>query len=511
MSGVVLSCRLLLAGVLLVAGAAKLADLVGSRRAARDFGLPARVAMVVGSLLPFVELAAAIALLLSASALWGAAGALVLLVAFSLAIAGSLARGQEVDCHCFGQLHSSAVRWPALARNVALAAVAGFVLIVGLGDPGPSAMGVLTGLSRVGLVALVGGVIVVLVAALSGWFGLHMLRQHGRLLLRIDTLEETLTRHGIALPDGGAQTVASGLAVGTAAPHFALWSVEGKQVTSDFLLGLSRRLLLVFSDPGCGPCNALLPEIARWQQSPSSVLTVAVVSTGDPDANRAKAAEHGIDHVLLQGEGEVSDAYAVAGRPAAVLIGGGGLIASPLALGAEQIRALVAQAEAPALAEVIPVAGSANGNRAAASQPGHLAIGERTPGLVLPGLDGEPVRIAGHRDRQTVLLFWNPGCGFCQRMLRALKVWERQRPEDAPDLLVVSTGAVAVNRAMGLNSMVVVDQEFETGRLFGASGTPMAVLIDADGNVASGLAAGAEPVLSLLGAPAGHKAVLADV
>jgi hypothetical protein len=44
---------------------------------------------------------------------------------------------------------------------------------------------------------------------------------------------------------------------------------------------------------------------------------------------------------------------------------------------------------------------------------------------------------------------------------------------------------------------VVLDQQFAVGQVFGASGTPSAVLIDEEGKVASELALGTTPVLDL--------------
>ncbi len=58
---------------------------------------------------------------------------------------------------------------------------------------------------------------------------------------------------------------------------------------------------------------------------------------------------------------------------------------------------------------------------------------------------------------------------------------------------------------MGLRSPVVLDDEFLVGWAFGASGTPSAVLIDAEGNVASKVVAGASEVFKLAGA--GRSAV----
>jgi thiol-disulfide isomerase/thioredoxin len=100
-------------------------------------------------------------------------------------------------------------------------------------------------------------------------------------------------------------------------------------------------------------------------------------------------------------------------------------------------------------------------------------------------------------DSETLVLFWNPGCGFCQQMLPDLKEWEENPPEGAPKLLVVSAGTQESNKAMGLSSSVVLDQGFEAGRAFGARGTPSAILVDAKGKIASEVAVGAPGVLKL--------------
>jgi hypothetical protein len=63
----------------------------------------------------------------------------------------------------------------------------------------------------------------------------------------------------------------------------------------------------------------------------------------------------------------------------------------------------------------------------------------------------------------------------------------------------VSTGTVEANQALGLKSTVVLDEGFTVAPKFGATGTPMAVLVDAEGNIASELAAGAPAVLALAG------------
>jgi hypothetical protein len=93
-------------------------------------------------------------------------------------------------------------------------------------------------------------------------------------------------------------------------------------------------------------------------------------------------------------------------------------------------------------------------------------------------------------------------------MLADLKAWEASPPQGAPRLLVVSTGSVEENRALGLRSTIVLDHNMSVGSTFGANGTPMAVLIDAQGKLASEVAAGAPAVLALAGTATERSASL---
>ncbi len=138
-------------------------------------------------------------------------------------------------------------------------------------------------------------------------------------------------------------------------------------------------------------------------------------------------------------------------------------------------------------------AGAARNGGATAGLP----IGQAAPSIQLPALAGGEVDLADFRGQSTAVLFWNPGCGFCSRMVDDLKAWETSRPAEAPELLIVSTGTPEANQALGLQSTVVLDQGFSTGNAFGASGTPSAVLIDEQGKVASDVAVGAPAVLAL--------------
>ena len=97
--------------------------------------------------------------------------------------------------------------------------------------------------------------------------------------------------------------------------------------------------------------------------------------------------------------------------------------------------------------------------------PATVEIGEPAPEIKLEDLSGKEIALKeDFEGEKALVLFWNPGCGFRQQMLPDLKEWEENPPEGAPRLLVVSAGTKEANEAMGLNSPVVLDQQFATGR-----------------------------------------------
>jgi len=495
-----LAIRLLLAAVFLLAGLAKLANRNGSRQALIDFGIPGILASPLGILLPLAELAVAAALLPVASAWFGAVGAVSLLLLFILGIAINLALGRSPNCRCFGQLSSTPVGWSTLSRNAGLAAIAGFV-VWRRENPGPSVVGWVGDLGTAQRVLLVCGVAAL--ALLAGQVGLllQILRQQGRLLLRFDALEARLASGGMVnQPTQVPVAPTMGLPVGSPAPGFRLKGLRGESLTLEALLAASKPLLLLFSHPNCGPCQALMSEMHDWQRDYAAKLNVAIVSEGSARANRLKATEHALTQVLLQKKREVAEAYQAYGTPGAVLVHPDGSIASSVAQGADAVRALVVQAAGlamPAVPVSVPVApGNGRGAGAMTSAPA-VRLGQEAPPLSFPDLNGKTVALSSFRGGSTLLLFWNPGCGFCQQMLNDLRAWELNPPPEAPRLLVISTGSTEDNRAMGLRSPIVLDHNSQAGTALGAGGTHMAVLLDAKGRVASEVVAGAQSVLQL--------------
>jgi uncharacterized membrane protein YphA (DoxX/SURF4 family) len=110
------------------AGIGKLTDKEGSRDEIAAFGVPAALAAPVARTLPLIEIALAIAIAVPATSRWGAAGGLVLLVAYTAAIAVNMLLGRKPECRCFGAIYALPIGWRALVRNILFSTAAALLL-----------------------------------------------------------------------------------------------------------------------------------------------------------------------------------------------------------------------------------------------------------------------------------------------------------------------------------------------------------------------------------------------
>lgn len=466
-----LAVRCLLAAVLAVAGASKLLSPAATASAARQFGLGRRLAVVAAVAVPVLELIAAAALLSRTHATVGAALAVALLTAFTAVTANAVRRGRPVDCQCFGSLTRSPVTARTVARNAVLLTLGIAALTASALDSRPAGLA-LDQLSPLAWVVVALALSQLLTLSLGVRAFTSLLTQHGRLLLRLDELAGDGRHSGHA----EHRPATRGLAPGERAPSFTLPGVRGETHSLESLAGAGAPVLLVFTDPGCGPCEALSPSVRQWQRDLRSRLSVAVVSRGTAAEVTGKAEQHRLTTVLVDQDGAVARAYRSPGTPSAVLVDEKGRIARPLAAGAVEISSLVE---------------SLNTRPAAAPA-------ERAPAFRLTALDGSTVDqdwLA--RGRDSVVLFWDPDCGFCARMTPRLQRWDLESDGTRP-LLVVTSGRPEQARDLGLRAPVLV-ADGTVMRAFGATGTPMAVAFDGEGRVASPLAAGEQAVLDLLG------------
>jgi len=133
-----------------------------------------------------------------------------------------------------------------------------------------------------------------------------------------------------------------GLKAGTSAPDFRLPCLDGSEVSLQDYRG--RRVLLVFSDPHCGPCNHLAPQLEQFHRVRRDI-EVVMISRAESKENRAKVKEHKLTlPVLLQTRWEISRLYGIFATPVAYLIGEAGVIVRDVAVGVEPILAMMTEA-----------------------------------------------------------------------------------------------------------------------------------------------------------------------
>lgn len=346
------------------------------------------------------------------------------------------------------------------------------------------------------------------------WLSWQLLRQNGRILLRLEELEKRLDEF---------DDPQAGLPPGSPAPDFDLPGLNGERKTLADFRGQS--LLLIFFNPGCGFCREMVPRLAALERSRKSEgehspVTLAatnghplplIITRGDMEQNRQFFAEHPVEHpVLVQQKTEVSDAYAAKGTPGGYLIDAEGKIASELALGAERLLEL-ANETARAGEAGSPLTNGEENERANRFRNHSLARskikrdglkpGTPAPDFQLSRLDGRgELSLSALRGRRVLIVFSGPHCEPCNELAPRLEKFHRKRPD--VEVVMISNGEPDENRAKvkehGLTFPVALQQSWAISRRYAIFATPAAYLIDQEGVITRDVTAGAEPILNLL-------------
>lgn len=117
-----------------------------------------------------------------------------------------------------------------------------------------------------------------------------------------------------------------------------------------------------------------------------------------------------------------------------------------------------------------------------------VSHGGSAPRIRRPDLEGNIVDLTAYQGEPLLLLFWSPGCGYCQELLPHVLAFEQAATRTR--MIVISGGAIGVNQDLGFSSPVVLDDDRTIAHTFGVTGTPSAVLVGSRGNVASEVARG---------------------
>jgi peroxiredoxin len=376
-----------------------------------------------------------------------------------------------------------------------------------------------------------------LLLAVGAWLGYQLIRQNGRILLRLEAIDKRLSPRG-----DGKPKKERGLRIGAVAPDFELPDLAGERHKLSEFRG--KDLLLIFFNPNCGFCTKMADDLAALPlNNENGRAAPVVVTTGDLEDNLQLVGRYGIRcMVLLQKEMEVAAQFHAQGTPMGYLIDKEGRIASQLTIGAE---ALLKLADTPVGrgspdpahmidrrspghshgGDVRPGVSARSANRAehasandsanhgekdyrslAASRLNRngLKAGEAAPDFRLPRIDGGELSLGHFRGRRVLLVFSDPHCGPCAELAPRLQEIHLEQPD--LNVLVISRGDIEENRdkanELGLTVPIVLQQKWEVSLKYAMFATPIGYLIDEQGILASDVAVGIEPILSLAGVAA---------
>lgn len=483
--------RLILFGVLAVAGVAKILDRDGSKTAFAAFGVPAALTKPLVYLLPVIEIVTAMALLFLETSWFGAIGAAALFLIFTAGMLYQLAKGNAPECHCFGQMHSKPVGASSVLRNLFLFALAFNLIVMGRSNQGLS----LTNLNQDAAQFLVSIAIVGLLTAVM-LFLKKISEQQKQIMQRIEMME-IVARDGGMVEREDLSHPHDGLPIGAQFPEFRLPDAEGNFVSLGEIRLDARPTLFLFVSPTCNPCKALVPEFEQWQKDLVHKVKFVFISNGKPDENLKKFGGDLSKQILLQKEREVAESVKAQWTPTAILMDANGRLASHATAGDTAIRELVEQIKLKDLS--VEYTHFTNGHDHGQTN----LIGRSVPQFTQKDIKGQIINSDYFKGKQTLVTFWSLTCPHCTTMMKELKAWDAMKGKDEPSLVVFSDGDKVTLETYGLRSPVVLDEGHMTSAGFGMFGTPSAVLVNEEGRIASETATGAPNIWSLIGRPNG--------
>ncbi|HEX8652853.1 MAG TPA: redoxin domain-containing protein [Pyrinomonadaceae bacterium] len=334
---------------------------------------------------------------------------------------------------------------------------------------------------------------------LSLWLVLYQLvKQQGRMLLRLDGLEKGSPGYGQGTV-GGVQIGPRGLGVGEPFDSFSLPDLAGQTVALEDFRG--RRMLIVNWSPQCGFCDMIAPDLAKLQNDLSKRDTqLLFVSSGDADANRKLMEEHGLEcPVLLLKEGAELKAFEGMGTPVAYLLDEEGRVAEPIAVGAKEVPELAREAAADG-AKKKRLRGERPISESHIEREG-LKAGTPAPVFEMPDIHGQRIALEDYRGRRVLLVFTDPHCGPCDQLAPDLVRLHKEHRDNGLALLMVGRGEAEENRRKaeqhGFEFPFILQDHWKLSRAYGIFATPVAFLINEQGVIARNVAAGADEILAL--------------
>jgi peroxiredoxin len=349
-------------------------------------------------------------------------------------------------------------------------------------------------------------ILLLLLILISLWIGFYQIvKQQGRILLRLDQLEQNAQAAGAGLEKHGEEAEPAGLPLQSDFPAFKLPDLAGRPVALEAFRG--KRVLLVHWNFECGFCDSIAAELGRLETSfEKQNVQLVLLAYGDARSNQEQAAEHGLKcPILLMKDGEKPAPFEHEGTPVTYLLDEEGRVAAPLARGADQVLALALEvadlepgasgagkstpqrsgldSEGPlretlaphrvnlpgflvkqeiGLGDVIKRVTSAMGIKPCVGcerragvlnrwlvfssiRGSGLKAGTRAPVFLLPDLHGHMVSLEEYRGRRVLLVFSDPQCGPCDELAPHLVRLHREYANDGLGVILVGRGNAEEN------------------------------------------------------------------
>ena len=139
--------------------------------------------------------------------------------------------------------------------------------------------------------------------------------------------------------------------------------------------------------------------------------------------------------------------------------------------------------------------------------PRGLAVGTTVPRFQLPDLQGRMVSLSDFRGKRVLLLYWSPGCGFCEMTAEELAPMQLELEKNDIQPILVAYGSMAANQTLATEYQLdwpilpVKDTGVEkimTDSVFENCGTPSAYMLDGQGKVEHRLVVGSDAIVDMV-------------
>ena len=352
--------------------------------------------------------------------------------------------------------------------------------------------------------------IVLLLILISIWIGFYALaKQQGRILLRLDQIEESAKVAGTGPENPNDQTEPDGLPLKTHFPAFKFPDLTGRTVALEDFRG--KRVLLVHWNFECGFCESIARELGNLGTSlQERNVQLVLLTYGDSGFNQEQVAKHGLNcPVLLINDEDSPAPFVNQGTPVAYLLDEQGQVAGPFASGADRVVALAQHCATREFGTLEVGKPQIQRRRLPGERPlsasrierEGLKVGTRAPVFRLPDLQGRMVSLEEYRGRQVLLVFSDPHCRPCDELAPHLVRLHRNHANNGLALILVGRGEREENRRKaeqhGFQFPIVLQEKWKLSKEYGIFETPVAFLIREDGVIAKEVAVGTDAILAL--------------